>query len=376
MFNFGTKKLLAVLLVAGGTLSVCIAADAPAAAANATTAKAPAKPSDLFANQVVAQGEGVKVTRTQLDDALVSVRASMTARGQTVPPEQMTAIEPEVLDRLVQMQLLINKASDADKAKGKEISTKRFDEIKTRSGSDEALARQLKSVGMSVDELRAKMTEESTAEVVLERELNVKVGDAEAKKFYEDNPSKFEQPEMVRASHILLSTRDPATSAELPDDKKAAKRKQMEDLLKRARAGEDFAKLATEYSEDPGSKDRGGEYTFPPGQMVPEFEKTAFALKTNQISDIVTTQFGYHIIKLSEKIPAQKVDYSKVSTNIQAYLKNQQIQKDMPGYFAKLKQDAKIEILDDKLKPRGTVEAPPAPVAVPAPAKPDPKAKK
>ena len=82
----------------------------------------------------------------------------------------------------------------------------------------------------------------------------------------------------------------------------------MEGLLKRARAGEDFAKLAKEYSEDPGSKDKGGEYKFPRGQMVPEFEAAAFSLKTNQVSDIVTTSFGYHIIKLSEKIPAQKVE--------------------------------------------------------------------
>ena len=83
----------------------------------------------------------------------------------------------------------------------------------------------------------------------------------------------------------------------------------MEGLLKRARAGEDFAKLAKEYSEDPGSKDKGGEYKFPRGQMVPEFEAAAFSLGTNQVSDIVTTRFGYHIIKLSEKIPARKVEY-------------------------------------------------------------------
>jgi peptidyl-prolyl cis-trans isomerase C len=375
MSNFGTKKLLAALLAAGCTISFCTAADAPASGAKATEAKPPAKPSDLFADQIVAKGEGVKVTRTQLDDALVSVKASMTSRGQNVPPDQMASLEPEVLDRLVQMQLLINKATDADKAKGKEISTKRFDEIKTRSGSDEALARQLKSVGMSLDELRTKMTEESTAEVVLERELDVKISETEAKKFYDENPSKFEQPETVRASHILLGTRDQATSAELPDDKKTAKRKQMEELLKRARAGEDFAKLAAEYSEDPGSKARGGEYTFPRGQMVPEFEAAAFALKTNQISDIVTTQFGYHIIKLSEKIPAQKVEFSKVSTNIEAYLKSQTIQKSMPAYFAKIKKDAKVEILDDKLKPR-EIETPAPPLAVPAPAKAESKEKK
>src|SRR5260370_23096101 len=149
-------------------------------------------------------------------------------------------------------------------------------------------------------------TEEAPGEGVLEGELKVNVTDADVKKFYDDNPAKFEQPEMVRASHILLGTKDQSSGTDLSDDQKKAKRKQIDDILKRARDGEDFAKLAKEYSEDPGSKDKGGEYTFPRGQMVPEFEAAAFSLKTNQVSDVVTTQFGYHIIKLSEKLPPKK----------------------------------------------------------------------
>ena len=91
-----------------------------------------------------------------------------------------------------------------------------------------------------------------------------------------------------------MKWRDQTTGAELPEDQKKAKRKLADDLLKRARAGEDFAKLAKEYSEDPGSKEKGGEYPpFPRGQMVPEFEAAAFSLNTNQVSDVVTTSYGY-----------------------------------------------------------------------------------
>ncbi len=111
--------------------------------------------------------------------------------------------------------------------------------------------------------------------------------DEEVKKFYDENPTRFEEPEMVRASHILLSTMDAATRQPLADDKKAVKRKQAEDLLKRARAGEDFAKLAKEFSEDPGSRDKGGEYTFPRGQMVPEFESAAFSLNTRPTEEVI-----------------------------------------------------------------------------------------
>lgn len=167
---------------------------------------------------------------------------------------------------------------------------------------------------------------------------------------------------MVRASHILLVTTDPKTNAELTDEQKAAKRKQMEGLLKRARAGEDFAKLAKDYSEDPGSKDKGGEYKFPRNQMLPEFEAAAFSLNTNQVSDIVTTRFGYHIIKLSEKIPARKVEYAKAANDIKEGLTQQALQKQFPDYVAKLKAEANVEILDEKLK---AVELP-APSALPA----------
>src|SRR5207248_9897523 len=118
---------------------------------------------------------------------------------------------------------------------------------------------------------------------------------------------------------------------------KTAKHKQLEGILKRAREGEDFAKLAKEYSEDVVSKEKGGEYTFPRGQMVPEFEAAAFSLNTNQISDIVTTQFGYHIIKLSEKIPAKKMEFAKVAPDIKEGLKQQAMQKLIPDYMDKLK---------------------------------------
>jgi peptidyl-prolyl cis-trans isomerase C len=213
------------------------------------------------------------------------------------------------------------------------------------------------------------MTDEAIAEAVLERELKVNVTDADVKKFYDDNPSKFEQPEMVRASHILISTKDMSTGVESTDDQKKAKRKQIEDLLKRARAGEDFAKLAKEFSDDPGSKEKGGEYTFPRGQMVPEFEAAAFSLKTNQVSDVVTTQFGYHIIKLNEKIPAKKVDYDKVSSDIKDYLKQQQTQKQLPDYISRLKKEAGTEILDEKLKSKETAAAKDATAPAPAAAK-------
>jgi peptidyl-prolyl cis-trans isomerase D len=133
------------------------------------------------------------------------------------------------------------------------------------------------------------------------------------KRYYEDNEQQYSTPEQVRASHILLKT-------EGKDD--AAVKKQAEDLLAKAKSGADFAKLATQYSEDEASKVKGGDLDFfPKGQMVPEFDKAAFALKVGEISDLVKSQYGYHIIKVTEKKTAAKKSLDEVRAQIEDQLK-------------------------------------------------------
>lgn len=363
MFKSLVPLLLAAALPAWGA-----APDQPKSTNAAPPVKPATKADELFGNTVVAKGKGVEVTRALLDDEVIRLKAQLAGRGQTLPPEQSAQMDRQVLDQLIQIQLMKSRATDADKAAGKALAEKRFEEAKTRVGSEEALNRQLKLMDTTREEVLRKWADSSTAEVVLKRELKVTVTDDDAKKFYEDNPARFEQPETVRASHILLMTTDPKTGTELTAEQKAAKRKQMEGLLKRARDGEDFAKLANDFSEDPGSKDKGGEYKFPRGQMVPEFENTAFALKTNEVSEIVTTRYGYHIIKLLEKLPAQKLEFAKVASDVKEGLTQQALQKQFPDYIAKLKKEAGVEILDEKLK---AIELPDAssPPAAPPPAK-------
>jgi hypothetical protein len=185
------------------------------------------------------------------------------------------------------------------------------------------------------------------------------ITEAQIKKFYDDNPSKFEEPEMVRVSYILMSTADPKTGSPLSDERKKTKKTQIDDLLKRARAGDDFTKLAKEFSEDPSAKDNGGEIKIPRNnpRIPPEFEAAAFSLKTNQISDVITTMYGYCIIKLSENIAARKVSLTETSKRIEEYLAQAEVEKMMPKYYAELKKEANVEILDKDLK---AIEAIPA----------------
>ena len=317
----------------------------------ATAADAP-KADTLFKDEVVAKGKGVSVMRSELDDQFTLFKANVAARSQTVPDEQQAMIEGELLNKIVVQQLLLARATVEDKTKSKDVAVKFIAESKKMAPNEDSFKRQLLASGLTLEKFEKQVMEQAICEEVINREVRsgIKVADADVQKFFNDNKAKMDAPEMVRAAHILVGTTDALTGESLAEEKKKAKLKLAESLRDRARKGEDFAKLAKEFSDDPGSKDKGGEYTFPKGQMVPEFEKTAFGLKTNEVSDVVVTQYGYHIIKLAEKIPAKKADLKSQETTIKDYLSRLELQKAMPLFFEKIKKEADVQILLPKVE--------------------------
>jgi len=351
-------KAKIIFLMALGALLLALPV-ARAAKANASTNAASADTDTnvnlnatmtaLFGNPVVARGKGFEIKQSDLDEVMTGIKSAAAMRNQAIPPAQMKLIEAQMLDRLIQVQLLMQKATDADRAAGKKMADVQMKTLLERAGSQEALNRQFTALGMSMGQLNARLVQEGTAQTALERELKITVTDAEARKFYDDHPADFEQPEMVRIAQIFLSTRDPITGAELSDTDKATKKKEIEDILKRARAGGNFSNLVEQYSEDSVSKDKGGVYTVARGQAPPEIEAAAFSLNANQISDVVTTTVGYHIIKLLEKIPAKKLDYATVADDLKRALIQQKATKLAPPYMATLRKETGVEILDPDL---------------------------
>ena len=319
----------------------------------AAQSEADAKLKALFGDKVVAKGTGFEIKQSTVDESVVTIRSSAAGRGNTINPAAMERLEREVLRRLINIELLKQRATDEDRASGAQAAEERIAALQERAGSEEAMNRQLKAVGLTPERLKVKLVEEATAEKVLARELDIQITDAQIEEYYRDNPARFEQPEMVRAAHILISTRDPLTNNELSAEEKAAKRLQIESILEKARRGDNFAELAVEYSEDPGSKDNGGEYTFPRGRMVPAFEAAAFSLTPGKVSEVVTTQFGYHIIKVYEQIPAKTLELNEeVRAEVREFLKARELQKQMEPYMTKLAEESNVEILDERLKPK------------------------
>ena len=330
-----------------GVLSSQATAPTAAPVAATTNANPQVAMSALFGDAVVAKGKGFEIKRSEIDTLVDSAKANASANGQQLPAD----FEAGVLDQLLVIQMLLQTATPEDKVAGTKDADLQYTNLLKKFVSPAAFERQLKATGMTVEDLRAKASQEAIAKVALKRALNIVISDQDAKDYYTKHTADFEQPELVHARHILLLTIDMNTHMSLSTNAVAAKRKQIEDLRKRILAGEDFATLARQYSEDPGSKENGGELPeFAHGQMVPEFEAAAFALGTNQISDVVTSQYGFHLIKVLEKSPAKKIDFDTAAPEIKDGLARLKIAKVAPDYVKKLRVDEQVEIVDSTLK--------------------------
>jgi peptidyl-prolyl cis-trans isomerase C len=319
------------------------------------TAASPGATDDSVADPVVATGKGFEIKRSQLDDAFVSYNTSIAANGGSIPEDDRSIVRSNLLQHLILTKILTGKATPEDKTITKKMIDENIEEARKSAPSPEVFDAQIKASGMTLDEVRRRAYEEQLARRVMERETTngITISDATAKKFYDDNPDKFEIPEQVRVSHILISTLEPqdplnprAQQIPLPPDQKKQKEKLAREIKALADKGGDFEKLVKQYSEDTASKDKGGEYVFPRKKMVPEFEAAAFSLKVNQISDIVETQYGYHIIKLLEKLPAKHESFADAEPRIKAYLLDKEVVKTIPAYLDKLKTDNNVAVLD------------------------------
>ncbi len=336
--------LLALLL---GLITVRAADPQPAAPGTFTF-------TDPSGDAVLCQGKDLEVKRRAVDRAIAQFKANALARNQTVPESQLPDIETMLLDRLVVTELLLQQATPADREKGRELADKFLSETKQQAGSDAAFQRQLMAMSFTEPELETQILDRAICEEVVEREVRsqAKVTDEQVRQYFKENADRLKRPEMVRASHVLLATVDPLTNESLSAEKKSEKRELIGKIRERALAGEDFTELVKTYSEDPGARENNGIYTFARGQMVPEFEAAAFSMETNQISDVVTTRFGYHILKLLQKIPAEPIDFDKVKDDIRVSLERRQVQDELlPPFLEKLKAAANLEYLNGSKPP-------------------------
>lgn len=323
------KRILLLLLTIGWGLGGLRAADGkPAGAAD-----------------VIARGKSFEVRRGELEEAFERHERELLNTGRMVSDDDRPKVLSAILDRLVFVKLVMSRATDADKVIGEAAAKKTISEIKARTATDSAYKRLLQRAGLDEESFVRLKVEEQTVLAVLDRELKsrITVSDEAVAKYYSAAPDRWERPEMIKVAHLLIATREPNTGRELSEEQKKEKRRIADALLEKAKSGTDFATLVKQNSEDAATRGNGGELTLARGQMVIEFETVATALKPGQISDIVTTQYGYHIIKGIEFKPAAKLTLAEVSKDIRDLLLQKEFEKQVPEFTERLKKEAAVE---------------------------------
>jgi len=285
---------------------------------------------------------GVVITRAHYDKELKVHMERVSRQGRQISDDQLTELKNEVLDGLIEREVLYQQSQKA----GIKVDDQKVDEqlagIKKRFPNDAEFQKALTSMNLTEAEVRTQIKRGLAIRGLIDREVadKIVVTEEETKAYYTDNPRFFKQPEQVKASHILIKVEPTADDAA-----KAAARKKIEDVRKKLADGGDFAELAKEYSEGP-SGPRGGDLGyFGRGQMVKPFDDAVFAMQVNQVSEVVETRFGYHLIKVYDKKPEETLAYAEVKDRISERLKREKIQKGAQGYVENLKKDAKIEKL-------------------------------
>lgn len=359
MFNNLSKARMLMVIPVAAALVLTGCEEEKAAATTAVPEAAPvdlAQTEDLFAQPiqpnpltsdpaaVVIRVNGKDITRGEI---LEVMGAAMQQMGGRVPPQQMQQMQAQMYQN-VKEQLITKTLLDAAIAVANvEVTTNdlaaAMDEIRASVPEGQDLESALAQAGTTLEKLTENVKEQLATRKFLESKTEgvEPATEEEAKEFYDSNPDRFKKPENVSASHILIKFDEGDT-----DETKVAKKAQLEQIRADIVSGTNtFEEAAQAHSGCPSSAQGGALGTFGKGQMVPEFEVAAFSQEKDEIGDIVETQFGYHIIKVTDHQPESVVSFDEAKESITAYLSGQKKQKVVADYIKSLRDSATIEEL-------------------------------
>ncbi len=320
-----TKNVLALIVL----FSVC----APGTAPVLGQAVAPT------AQEAIATVNGQEILVREFDLAVQIQfrRRRLNERGL----QDLQAVRQNALDSLIENELLYQQAKESRiKVSDSEID-KELKSIQRSFGSASNLQQVLDVNGVTTDEFREQIRRSLAVVRFVDRKVagDITVPDGEVQRFYDSHQEEMKRQEAVRISQIVVEVSDQA-----PPAVRAAGRELIEQILFEVQAGKDFAELARRHSDGPEAEQSGDVgFVTRGGRALPAVEKAAFALRPGEISDIVESRRGYHIIKATEQRPAGMRTLEEVRDSIRTRLENRQREEKLAAYLAELKRDARIE---------------------------------
>lgn len=314
----------------------------------------------LFAavvNKAIAKVNNDVILQSDYDDVVNPVVEQIKKTyGDIMPQDEMdkkvAEIRKELLDQMIDQKLLLQEArknnikvSKREIEDGVNMVKERFKKkngtILSASDTEAEFNAELKKQNLTMSKFRDKISEDIIVNKLIESEVVVKVippAEDELKTYYEKNRDKIDDPEKVSVRHILIRFEKNASTKD-----KSVALKKIQEVKQKLKKGEDFAKLAREYSEDPGSKNNGGDLGFiVRGMMVKNFEDIAFKTAVGEISDYFETEFGYHILKVDAKQAKQKRSFDEVKVNLSKYMLTEKRQEEYEKYIKTLREKSNI----------------------------------
>ncbi|HLD29227.1 MAG TPA: peptidylprolyl isomerase [bacterium] len=293
-------------------------------------------------NQVLAKVDQEPVFYSEMEEKLKPVLQEYQKMMPKIEQEKdkIKMLKEELLGQMIEEKLLVQDARKKGiKVTEKEVSDG-LKEIRGRFATEKEFGEELKQQGITELQMEKRVRDQLMVIKLIEQEVRSKMtapSDEELKKFYSENENEMWEPEKVRVRHILIRV---STGTD-----KASARKKIEQLASLVKVpGADFGELAKQYSEGPSAPQGGDLGFFARGEMLPEFEETAFNLKVGEMSAIVETSFGYHIIKCIGRKAEEKKNFEDIKEDLRNYLFQLKMEESYRKYIRKLRDKASIEI--------------------------------
>ncbi|MHC4088782.1 MAG: peptidylprolyl isomerase [Planctomycetota bacterium] len=292
---------------------------------------------------LAAKVNGTEISRTRFEttfESHIKQRGINVAMMQS--PDALKQLKRQILDLLIGQELLWQQAKKDGFVAASAQVDQAVDHVRQRYGSEEVFLRELKRGGFTEDSYRDNLKQELSvrrwAQETIAKDISVSA--QEVHDFYQENPDRFMRPDGINARHVLIKV-DPGADETTVTEA----RKQIEKILAEAKQGADFAALAQKHSQGP-SAPKGGELGFlPRGRLVKPFEEAAFALKPGEISDVVRTHYGFHIIKLEARRGGDTISEKEAESSIRNHLSSMKTQEAIQERVRVLRETGNVEIL-------------------------------
>jgi len=304
----------------------------------------------VFYNKTVAVVDGMKIKEKEVGVYVEFLKKQDTTGEIGSDEEQLKTLESSIIDSLIVIKLLERYAEENDLAVTNEEVDEQMNSIVESYSSEEEFEKSLKENGISKEfletELRGQLLR---TRIYTEVTSDIAVTEDESEQFYEDNrETMFLVPESVKAGHILAMFPWLIDGTEETEEGKLEARDKIEIVEGKLKDGENFEELARQYSDDGATAENGGDLGYiSEGQMVEEFEKALFSLDMGEVSDIVETEYGFHIIKAYEMRDEYIQEFEEVKENISAYLLSLYKENKWNDFIYSLIESADIEYLTE-----------------------------